>query len=94
MAQRLEDYSGEKLLFLDIRNKNDVYAQLETLKIRIGELNTTLNARIERLSSIMPEIEDLKSVTEYLDLRWEDSIYLLHPSRKKETNPNKTQQKQ
>lgn len=94
LAQRLEDYSGEKLLFLDIRNKNDVYAQLETLKIRIGELNTTLNARIERLSSIMPEIEDLKSVTEYLDLRWEDSIYLLHPSRKKETNPNKTQQKQ
>ena len=76
LAQRIEDYSGEKLLYLDIRNKKDVFAQLETIKIRIGELNSTLKERIERLSSVMPQIEDLKRQTDYVDLRWDNTTYL------------------
>ncbi len=76
LAQRIEDYSGEKLLYLDIRNKKDVFAQLETIKIRIGELNSTLKERIERLSSVMPQIVDLKRQTDYVDLRWDNTTYL------------------
>lgn len=81
LAQRIEDYSGEKLVYLDIRNKNDVFAQVETIKIRIGELNSTLKERIERLSSIMPQIADLKRQTEYLDLRWDNTTYLKKKSK-------------
>ncbi len=76
LAQRIEDFSGEKLVYLDIRNKKDVFAQLETIKIRIGELNSTLKERIERLSSVMPQIEELKRQTDYVDLRWDNTTYL------------------
>ena len=76
LAQRIEDFSGEKLVYLDIRNKNDVFAQLETIKVRIGELNSTLKERIERLSSIMPQIADLKRQTDYVDIRWDNTTYL------------------
>lgn len=76
MAERIEDFSQEKLLYLDIRNKNDVFAQLETIKIRIGELNSTLKDRIERLTSIMPQIENLKHQTDYVDIRWDNTTYL------------------
>lgn len=81
IAQRIEDFSGEKLLYLDIRNKNDVYAQLETIKIRIGELNSTLKERIERLSTIMPQIENLKTQTDYVDIRWDNTTYLKKKSK-------------
>ncbi len=83
LAQRIEDFSSEKLIYLDIRNKNDVYAQLETIKIRIGELNTTLKNRIERLTSIMPQIENLKRQTDYVDIRWDNTTYLKKKSKPK-----------
>ncbi len=83
LAQRIEDFSQEKLLYLDIRNQNDVYAQLETIKVRIGELNSTLKQRIERLSSIMPQIENLKNSTDYVDLRWDNTTYLKKKSHNK-----------
>ena len=85
LCQRIEDFSGEKLLYLDIRNQKDAYAQLETIKIRIGELNSTLKQRIERLSSIMPQIEYLKDETDYVDLRWDNTTYL--KKKAKETHP-------
>ncbi|MDD3593716.1 MAG: cell division protein FtsQ/DivIB, partial [Candidatus Gastranaerophilales bacterium] len=75
-AQRLEDYSGEKLIYIDIRSKNNTYARLETVKVRIGELNSTLKTRIMRLNSIMPQIENLKNKIDYIDLRWDDSTYI------------------
>ena len=81
LAERIENFSKEKLLYLDIRNKNDVYAQLETIKIRIGELNSTLKQRIERLTSIMPQIENLKRSTDYVDLRWDNTTYLKKKSK-------------
>ena len=95
LAQRIEDYSGEKLVYLDIRNKNDVFAQIETIKIRIGELNSTLKERIERLSSVMPQIVDMKRQTEYLDLRWDNTTYLKKKSKNSVTpNPPVSQQTQ
>ena len=81
LAQRIEDFSGEKLIYLDIRNKKDVFAQIEGLKIRIGELNSTLKERIERLTSVMPQIANLKRQTEYLDLRWDNTTYLKKRSK-------------
>ncbi len=74
LSERLQDYSSEKLLYLDIRDKNDVYAQLETIRIRIGKFDYTLKERIKKLTSIMPQIENLKSKTQYIDLRWDNPI--------------------
>ena len=81
LAERLEDYSSEKLVYLDIRNKNDVYAELETTKIRIGKFDYTLKERIKKLTSIMPQIENLKSRTQYIDLRWDNPILKQKTSR-------------
>ncbi|MCQ2957744.1 MAG: FtsQ-type POTRA domain-containing protein [Candidatus Gastranaerophilales bacterium] len=104
LSQRIEDFSGEKLLYLDIRNKRDVYAQLESIKVRIGEFNTTLKDRIERLNSIMPQIENLKRQTDYVDIRWDNTTYLKKKSKKpavslvkkdaKENNNKKPESKQ
>jgi len=102
LSQRIEDFSGEKLLYLDIRNKKDVYAQLESIKIRIGEFNSTLKDRIERLNSIMPQIENLKRQTDYVDIRWDNTTYLKKKSKhpivpdfiKKETENTSTQTQQ
>lgn len=90
LAERIENFSKEKLLYLDVRNKNDVYAQLETIKIRIGELNSTLKQRIERLTSIMPQIENLKRSTDYVDLRWENTTYLKKKSKNSISAPQIT----
>ena len=101
LAERIEDYSQEKLLYLDLRNKNDVFAQLETIKIRIGELNSTLKERVERLTSIMPQIENLKKETDYVDIRWDNTTYLkkkakttinkkVEPAIRNEISPKKT----
>lgn len=76
LAKRLETYGGEDLVYLDIRNPENTYANLETIKIRIGELNSSVKDRIKRISSILPQIEDMKNKVEYIDLRWEDSTYI------------------
>ncbi len=82
LAQRIEDYSQGRLLYLDLRKEKDVYAQLEDTKIRIGELNSTLKERIERLPSIMQQIENLKNQTDYVDIRWDEVTYLKKKSKK------------
>jgi len=92
LTERIEDFSEEKLIYLDIRNKHDVYAQLGSIKIRIGELNSTLKARIERLNSIMPQIENLKRQTDYVDIRWDNTTYLKKKSKTPVLSVKKTEQ--
>jgi cell division septal protein FtsQ len=76
LSRNIENYSGEKLIHLDIRDANDVYAQIETVKIRIGELNKTVFDRIKRISSVLPQVKDLKDDIQYIDLRWDNSVYI------------------
>lgn len=76
LAKTLEYYSHEKVKYLDFRNPKDIYAQLQSVKVRIGELNSTTLPRITRITSILPEVKTLNKKVKYIDLRWEDTPYI------------------
>lgn len=76
LSKNLTAYSGEKVQYIDIRNPHDAYAQLTTVKLRLGELDTTVFKRIQSISSILPQIRSFNKKIKYVDLRWEDSNYL------------------
>ena len=81
----LEGYSHQRVVYLDIRNPDNVFVQLTGYKLRIGELNQTVFKRTERIESILSEAVKIKNKIEYIDLRWENypSIKL----RNKDQNP-------
>ena len=72
LARFLESYSGQKLVYLDIRNPDDVFVQLTEYKLRIGELNQTVFKRTERIESVLTEAVKIKNQIDYIDLRWEN----------------------
>ncbi|MDD3150032.1 MAG: FtsQ-type POTRA domain-containing protein [Candidatus Gastranaerophilales bacterium] len=76
LSKLLETYSGEEFGYLDIRNPDDVFVQLQSVKLRLGELNTTVFNRVKRVSSVLPQIKDLKEDIDYIDLRWDNSTFI------------------
>ena len=76
LAKTLEYYSGEELKYLDIRNPKDIYAQLPDVKVRLGEMNSTINNRVKNIASILPQIKTLNKKIKYIDLQWEETQYI------------------
>ena len=76
LVKYVEESSGEKLAYIDLRNINDVYVQLQTVRLRVGDLNNTVVTRISRITSVLPQIKDLKSDINYIDLRWDTSTFI------------------
>lgn len=76
LAKTLESYSHEKVKYLDFRNPKDIYAELQSVKVRVGELNNTTFQRISRITAILPEVKTLNKKVKYIDLRWEDTPYI------------------
>ncbi len=78
IAKTIEEYSGEKVQYLDLRIPNNAFAQLETVKIRLGRLDTTLLTRIKAIKGILtsPDIIRLKKSTKYIDLSWQKVKYV------------------
>ncbi len=72
----VETYSKQKIEYLDLRNKNDVYVKLEHVLLRIGTLDDTTKDRIKTIPTILPEALSLKQKVKYIDLRWQDSNYI------------------
>ena len=72
LARFIEGYSGQKIVYIDIRNPDDVFVQLTGYKLRIGELNQTIFKRTERIESILIEAVKIKNQIDYIDLRWEN----------------------
>lgn len=71
LAFYLESATGDKLVYLDIRNPDDVYAQMENVRLRIGALKgKEVTERIEKVSSVIPEAMKIKDNINYIDLRW------------------------
>jgi len=71
LAFYLEKTADDKLLYLDIRNPDDVYAQMENIRLRIGGLKgKEVFKRIQKVSSVIPEAMKLKNNISYIDLRW------------------------
>ena len=82
LSKKIEEYSGEKVSYIDLRQPKDVYVQLPTVLIRLGELDFTIFKRIEDLKSILPEIKDIHDKVRYVDLRWETNYLKLKDSEK------------
>ena len=78
LAKSIEEYSGEKLQYLDLRTKNDAYAQLDTVKLRLGKIDVSLFDRIKGVKEILssPDIIRLKNHTKYIDLSWQKVKYV------------------
>ena len=76
LAKTLEYYSGEELKYLDFRNPKDIYAQLPDVKVRLGEMNSTINNRVKNIASILPQIKPLNKKIKYIDLQWEETQYI------------------
>ena len=78
LAKTIEEYSGEKLQYLDLRIKNDAYAQLDSVKLRLGKIDVSLFERIKGIKGILssPDVIRLKNHTKYIDLSWQKVKYV------------------
>ena len=71
LALYLEVAADDKLVYLDIRNPDDVYAQMQNIRLRIGGLKgKEVFNRIKKVSSVIPEAMKIKDNINYIDLRW------------------------
>lgn len=76
LGSLLQYYSGEKVHYIDLRNSHNAFAQLETVKIKLGELDQSIFERIKSIHDILPQIHDMLDKVQYVDLSWKDSKYL------------------
>ncbi|MDD3437317.1 MAG: FtsQ-type POTRA domain-containing protein [Candidatus Gastranaerophilales bacterium] len=76
IAKSVEVNSNEKVEYIDYRNPKDVYVKVKTANIRLGELDDDVFNRINRISSILPQVKTLDKKIKYIDLRWKDANYI------------------
>ena len=76
LAKLLEEYSGEKVKYIDLRIKHNAFAQLETAKLKLGEIDVSVFERIKAIHDILPQIKQLSEKIQYIDLSWKESKYL------------------
>ena len=72
----VETYSGEKVEYFDMRIPNDVYVKIKTTNIRLGTIDSTIEERIKRIYTILPQISKVNSEIRYIDLSWDKVNYL------------------
>jgi len=81
LAQYLENAAGDKLIYLDIRNPDDVYAQMKNVRLRIGGIKgREIFDRIQKVNSVIPEAMKIKNNINYIDLRWNNASIKLQKS--------------
>lgn len=76
IVKAVETYSNEKVEYIDMRNKNDVYVKIQTTSIRLGALDSSVFERIKRIYTILPQISDVDGQIRYIDLSWDKVNYL------------------
>lgn len=74
--------TGEKLVYLDLRNPKDVYLKMTTSLIRLGEIDATVIQRLSRLKLIIPQVKPVENDLEYIDMRWDKALSLKLKSKK------------
>lgn len=75
LTKYIETFSGEKMEYLDLRNPNDVYVKIKSVKIRLGRIDNKVYDKIRLIPSVLPQIKTVDSEVKYIDLRW-DSVFL------------------
>ncbi|MCD7740529.1 MAG: FtsQ-type POTRA domain-containing protein [Candidatus Gastranaerophilales bacterium] len=83
LAKTIEDYAGEKVLYIDLRVPHNAYVQIESSKIKLGEIDVSVYERIKAIHDILPAVKKMELKTKYIDLSWKDSKYI-----KEETDSN------
>ena len=76
IVKYVETYSGEKVEYFDMRVPNDVYVKIKTTSIRLGVIDSTIEERIKRIYTILPQISNIDSEIKYIDLSWDKVNYL------------------
>lgn len=76
LAKTAETYSNERVLYIDLRNPDDARIKLQSVSVRLGQLNRNVFKRLKKISAILPQTVNLSTQIDYVDLRWEDSAYI------------------
>lgn len=81
IARDIEQASKEPVQYIDLRNPEDVYVQIPTVKLKLGSVSPqtypdTLK-KINGLPSILPKVKILNKKVKYLDLRWENNLFYI-----------------
>lgn len=76
LAKTAEMYSNETMEYIDLRNPDDVRIKLQTVSVRLGQLNRGVFKRLKKISAILPQTASLNAPIDYVDLRWDDSAYI------------------
>lgn len=76
LAKTAETYSNERVQYIDLRNPDDVRIKLQSVSVRLGQLNRNVFKRLRKISAILPQTVNLSTRIDYVDLRWEDSAYI------------------
>ena len=81
VAKDIENYSKESVVYIDLRNPDDVFVQIPTVKIKLGSISSetypdTLK-KIKGLPSILPKVKMLDKKVKYVDLRWQNNLYYI-----------------
>ena len=86
-ALYIENATNQKLSYIDIRNPDDVFVQLNNVRLRIGRINgSTTFANIDKVLSVLPEALKIKNDIEYIDLRW-DNVSIKLKDKNKPAKP-------
>ena len=89
LTKTIEAYSKQKVIYIDLRNQNDIYVKLDDVMLRIGSIDDTLKDRIKSIPTILPEAKTLKQKVKYIDLRWKNTNYIKLDTEKPEQKQNK-----
>ena len=76
LAKALEVYSKQNVVYIDLRNLNDIYIQLDKVLLRFCEINDTAHKRAKCIATILPQLGKIKQKVKYVDIRWDDANYI------------------
>lgn len=81
IAKDIEQATKEPVQYIDMRNPDDIYVQIPTVKIKLGAVSPltypdTLK-KINGLPSTLPKIKALNKKVKYLDLRWQNNLFFV-----------------
>ncbi|MBQ8635606.1 FtsQ-type POTRA domain-containing protein, partial [bacterium] len=76
IVNAMEQFSGQDVEYIDLRNPKDVYIKLPEVSVRLGELDFMALSRVRNISAILPQIKTLEKKIKYIDLRWADAQYI------------------
>lgn len=78
LAKHIQTYSGENIEYIDLREPHNVFVQLKSVKIRLGELDESAFERIKPIGNIISEIKSLNENVKYVDMAWETKYLKLN----------------